>query len=241
MSAEFARDAAVTAAIFGFFAAGWFGWAQDDPPPSWRRWLTVGSIVSMLTAIAGGVLAWQRWSDGSAIDAATAPTFGIIVGIEFSTAAILARLRKSDLIPAWIALVVGVHFLPLAPLLQVPLLFVVAVFVSAGALVAIPIARSRTLAVSAATGVIVGPVLLAAALYSLISLFAWGARPRRASLATTRFACWPTSCMDAQRGGAVREGSTSRSAEEEVRDLGVAFLAHCGGGRRLACRTARQG
>ena len=176
MSAEFARDAAVTAAIFGFFAAGWFGWAQDDPPPSWRRWLTVGSIVSMLTAIAGGVLAWQRWSDGSAIDAATALTFGIIVGIEFSTAAIgaaiLARLRKSDLIPAWIALVVGVHFLPLAPLLQVPLLFVVAVLVSAGALVAIPIARSRTLAVSAVTGAIVGPVLLAVAHYSLISLFA---------------------------------------------------------------------
>ncbi|HWL91791.1 MAG TPA: hypothetical protein VNP90_10560, partial [Actinomycetota bacterium] len=143
-------------------------------PPSWRGWLTAGSIVSMLTAIAGGVLAWQRWSTGSAIDATTAPTFGIIVGIEFSIAAIgagiLARLRKGDLIPAWIALVVGVHFVPLAPLLRYPLLVVVAALVSAGALAAVPIARSRSLAVSAMTGVVVGAVLLAAALFSLISV-----------------------------------------------------------------------
>lgn len=174
MSAEFARDAAVTAATFGFFGAGWFGWAQDDPPPSWRGWLTGGSIVSMLTAIAGGVLAWQYWSDGSAIDATTAPTFGIIVGVEFSIAAIgaalLAKFRKSDLIPAWIALVVGVHFAPLAPLLQYPLLVVVAALVSVGALAAIPIARSGSLAVSAVTGIVVGPVLLAVALFSLISV-----------------------------------------------------------------------
>jgi len=77
-------------------------------------------------------------------------------------------LRKSDLIPAWIALVVGVHFVPLAPLLRYPLLVVVAALVSAGALAAVPIARSRSLAVSAMTGVVVGAVLLAAALFSLI-------------------------------------------------------------------------
>jgi len=32
MTSEFVRDAAMTAAIFGFFSAGWDGWAQDDPP-----------------------------------------------------------------------------------------------------------------------------------------------------------------------------------------------------------------
>lgn len=34
MTAEFLRDAAATAAIFGFFASAWFGWAQrrDRPP-----------------------------------------------------------------------------------------------------------------------------------------------------------------------------------------------------------------
>jgi len=176
MSAEFARDAAVTAAIFGFFAAGWFGWAQDRPPLSWRRWLTAGSILSMLTAIAGGVLAWQHWGQGTAIDATTAPTFGIIVGIEFGIAAIgaalLTKVRRTELIPAWIALVVGVHFVPLAPLLQYPMLLVVAALVSIGALLAIVIARSRGLAVSAVNGVLVGSALLAAALYSLGSVIA---------------------------------------------------------------------
>jgi hypothetical protein len=28
MTAEFLRDAAATAAVFGFFASAWFGWAQ---------------------------------------------------------------------------------------------------------------------------------------------------------------------------------------------------------------------
>ena len=32
VTAQFVRDAAMTAAIFGFFSAGWCGWAQDDPP-----------------------------------------------------------------------------------------------------------------------------------------------------------------------------------------------------------------
>jgi hypothetical protein len=28
MTAEFLRDAAATAAVFGFFASAWFGWAR---------------------------------------------------------------------------------------------------------------------------------------------------------------------------------------------------------------------
>jgi hypothetical protein len=65
MSAEFVRDAAATAAILGFFASSWFGWAQERPPVAWRKVLVAGSIVSLLTTVAGGVLAWQHWSDGT--------------------------------------------------------------------------------------------------------------------------------------------------------------------------------
>lgn len=58
MNAEFIRDAAATAAIFGFFASSWFGWAQENPPAAWRHWLIAGAILALLVAIGGGVLTW---------------------------------------------------------------------------------------------------------------------------------------------------------------------------------------
>jgi hypothetical protein len=82
MAAEFSRDAIATAAVFGFLASAWFGWAQDQPPPAWRRWLIAGSVLSLLTAVAGGVLTWRHWTDPTAFDADTSRTFGIIVGVE---------------------------------------------------------------------------------------------------------------------------------------------------------------
>lgn len=170
MTAEFIRDAAATAAIFGFFGCMWFGWAQEKPPQAWKKWLVAGSVLSVLTAVAGGLLAWRHWSDGTAFDDATGRTFGIIVGIEFAVAGLgallLALRRRPEFIPAWIALVVGVHFFPLAPLLHYPLLYVVAALVTLVALAAIPVARSRSLLVSAVTGVATGTILLATALFS---------------------------------------------------------------------------
>lgn len=83
-------------------------------------------------------------------------------------AALLAARHSNPLIPAWIALVVGVHLVPLAPLLAYPLIYLVAGLVTLVALVAVPLARSRCWAVSAVTGLGTGPVLLTAALFSLI-------------------------------------------------------------------------
>ena len=111
MDAAFVRDTAATAVVFGFFASAWFGWAQDAPPADWRGWLGAGSVLSLLTAAAGGVLAWRHWSDGTVFDADTSRTFGIVVGIEFALAgigaAVLAARRRGELIAAWVALVVG--------------------------------------------------------------------------------------------------------------------------------------
>ena len=173
MTAEFPRDAIATAAVFGFFASAWFGWAQDQPPPAWRRWLVVGSVLSLLTAVTGGVLTWRHWTDPTAFDAGTSRTFGIVVGVEVALAALgaalLARRRRGDLIPAWVALVVGVHLVPLAWLLQYPLLGLVAALVILVAVLAVPLSRSRSVAVSAVTGLGCGCVLLASALWSLAS------------------------------------------------------------------------
>jgi hypothetical protein len=97
-----------------------------------------------------------------------------VVGIELVAAGLgatlLARRRRSDLIPAWVAGVVGVHLLPLAWLLRYPLGGVVGGLVTLVAVVAVPLARSRSLAVSAVTGLATGTVLLVAALFSMASV-----------------------------------------------------------------------
>jgi hypothetical protein len=171
LTAEFLRDTVATAAVLGFFASAWFGWAQDAPPAAWRPALVAGSVLSLLAAAAGGVLTWRHWNDPTAFDDATSRTFGVVVGVEFALAgigaAVLARRRRGDLIPAWVALVVGVHLFPVAWLIGYPLVAVAAAVVTLVAVAAVPLARSRSLPVSAVTGLGTGTVLLAAALWSL--------------------------------------------------------------------------
>lgn len=170
---NYARDAAMTALIFGFFASAWFGWAQERPPVSWRRPLTLAAVLSVAVSVAGAVLAWSTWSDGSALDEPGAMRrYGIIVGIEFAAAAIGAAVlglrRRQDLIAPWICFVVGVHFIPLAGPLQSPLLFPLAVAMVLVAWAAVPLARRRDLAPSAVTGVGAGASLLVCATAALI-------------------------------------------------------------------------
>jgi hypothetical protein len=92
MGAEFLRDAAMTAAVLGFFASAWFGWAQDDPPRSWRRPPIAGSVLSLGIALAGGLLAWRHWGEGTVFAADTSPAFGIVVGVEVALAGLGAAL-----------------------------------------------------------------------------------------------------------------------------------------------------
>jgi hypothetical protein len=166
------RDAAATAVVFGFFASSWFGWAQEAPPRSWRPLLGAGSVLSLLTAAAGGLLAWRHWSDGTAFDAATSRTFGIVVGIEFAAAALgaglLALRGRRAMIAPWVALVVGAHLFPVAAILGYPLIHLVALLVTLVALMAPRVAGTRGLPPSAVVGVGAGGVLLVGALVSLL-------------------------------------------------------------------------
>ncbi|HJW64533.1 MAG TPA: hypothetical protein VJ849_13615 [Actinomycetes bacterium] len=65
------------------------------------------------------------------------------------------------------------HLFPVALLVRSPLIAVTGVLVTLAALVAVPLARSRSVAVSAVTGLGAGTVLLAAALWSLASALLW--------------------------------------------------------------------
>ncbi|SDT05787.1 hypothetical protein [Actinoplanes derwentensis] len=170
MFAENVRDVAVNAAVLGFFASGWFGWAQEAPPRHWRRFLLAGSVAAVLTVVAGVLLAWRHWTGGTVFDEDTSRTFGIVVGIEFGVAALgavlLAVLRRRDWTPAWIAFVVGVHLFPVAVIIEFPAIHVAGALITLVALAGIPVARSRGLNPSAVVGAGTGTVLLAGAVVS---------------------------------------------------------------------------
>jgi hypothetical protein len=171
MVTQYARDAAMTAVVFGFFATTWFGWAQEAPPAGRRRELVVGTVLAVLTAGVGGVLAWRHWDDGTAFDADVSRRFGIVVGIEFAVAAlgagVLALRRLAELIPPWIALVVGAHLFPVASLLDYPLIHLAGLLILIVALAAVRVARTRSVPVSWVTGAATGTVLLGTAAISL--------------------------------------------------------------------------
>jgi hypothetical protein len=177
MKPEYLRDAAMTAAIFGFFGSVWLGMAQEAPPARWRPLLIAGSVVSILTAVAGGLLAWRHWGSGTVFDAETSPVFGIVVAVEFILAgvgaAVLAKRGHKDLVVSWIALVVGLHFVPLAWFFGFPLLGVMGVVMAAAAVAGVPVARSRGLATSAVVGAACGAILVATGLISLVVALTW--------------------------------------------------------------------
>jgi hypothetical protein len=171
--AEHVRDLAATAVIFGFFASSWFGWAQEAPPAGWRKFLVAGSVTSLLTAVAGGLLTWRHWNDGTAFDEDTSRAFGVVVAIEFGAAALgsvlLAWRGHRDLISMWVAFVVGVHLFPVAVLIGYPMIHVVAALITIVSLAAVPVARARKLSVSAVVGAPTGLILLSAALFSVVA------------------------------------------------------------------------
>ena len=170
---DYARDAAMTTLIFGFFASAWFGWAQERPPVAWKKWLGLGGGMSLALAAAGGILAWQHWSDGSALSQPGAMRrYGVILGIELAAAAVGAAVLglrgHRELIAPWVCLVVGAHFIPLAGPLQSPILFPLAVVMILVAVGTVPYSRRRRLAPSAVTGVGAGISLFACAVASLV-------------------------------------------------------------------------
>ncbi|WP_435091658.1 hypothetical protein [Micromonospora aurantiaca (nom. illeg.)] len=172
MDAEFAANAAATAAIFGVFGIVWFGWAQEAPPKSWRPWLGIGSVLSLAAAIIGGIVTARTWDEGNSVDETTGPVFGVIVLIEVVLCAVgaiwLQQTGRTSLVPVWIALVVGLHFFPLAPLLGYPALAIWAVIVPLVALISVAVARRYDLTPSAVVGAGTGMALLAGSATALV-------------------------------------------------------------------------
>lgn len=114
-----ARTLANAVIVEAFFAFAWFGWGQAGPPFAVSVVLGVGAVLSALVAAGGIRAAWRLRDQPSPLSGpAAGRRYGIIVGTEFGLAgvgaAILGVSGHAEFIPAWVCLVVGVHFVPLS-------------------------------------------------------------------------------------------------------------------------------
>jgi len=174
------RDGGVTALVEGFFGAAWFGWGQAAPPDWLGPWLTAGSIVALLVAVAGAVVGFTSPASTAAINSREAGRrYGIIVGVEFGLAglgaALLGILGQADYIPVWVCAVVGVHFVPLAGVLRDRNLIPLSVLVTATAVVALIAGLLTDTAPSTVTGVGAG---LSLTLFGVLALVGALRQPR---------------------------------------------------------------
>lgn len=121
MLTEFLRDHAFTIGWFGLMSCVWFGWGQEAPPRSWRPWLGVGSVLGLILAIGFSFIVYSNWATATALEGHYA-WFGVLVGAEVLLAGLgcflLYRRGEARWMAWWVALIIALHFLPLAFLLR---------------------------------------------------------------------------------------------------------------------------
>ncbi len=169
MISEFARDGLFTAAWFGLMTVVWLGWAQEDPPKRWRLPLGIGSVLGLILAIGFGVITALNWSAPSALQGRQ-QWFGILVGAEFVAAGLgcglLAWQKANRWMAWWVAVIVALHFVPLAIILSDPSIAVFGVIQLALVIIVGVRLRGSTYPSSRLVGPVMGFTLLA---YGLIS------------------------------------------------------------------------
>ena len=163
----------VTAIVDGFFAAMWFGWGQAEAPSWLVVPLLVGVGLGVLTLVLGVVMTARTtgW-----LDALTEPDlrrrYNVVVGTEFGLivvgAILLGLVGLAAWVAVWVCLVVGLHFIPLATVLQNPSLRPLGALVVCVAVVALVVGLATTAAPSTITGVGAGLCLLVFGIATLL-------------------------------------------------------------------------
>src|SRR5262249_29649264 len=132
---------AITALVLSVAAMAWFGWGQAEPPASWAPVLVAGSGVSIAAVVLTGAATWRhRREQQSMNDPAVRRGYWLIVAVEVAASMVGVAARpargKPPSSPAWILLVVGIHFLPLGRLFRVAELYPAGLAASAAAVAA---------------------------------------------------------------------------------------------------------
>ncbi|WP_262282105.1 hypothetical protein [Micromonospora sp. MA102] len=165
------RQAGLTALYLGVFAAVWFSVPKADPPL--RSVLVVGCVAALLAAATGAVLVVRagRRPAGER-DRSADRRYGLIVVAEFAVALVggllLAAAGLGGYVPVLIGAVVGVHFVPLAPVLRDRLLVPLGVAVTLVALAGLVVDLVSAVAAGLVVGTGTGALLLA---YAVLALF----------------------------------------------------------------------
>jgi hypothetical protein len=173
---EYVRDYVMYAAIFGVFGFIWFGWAQENPPKSWRVSIGIASGLSLLVGIIGIYFSIHNWYENTALTLDDAfSSYVTFVVIEFVLAAIgaffLSRYKKQHIIAPWICFIVGVHFIWLKSVFQDPSLYALAILLIGVSLLSIFLSKRKGIANSVITGIGAGFVLFCFAISGLVRFF----------------------------------------------------------------------
>ncbi|MFB5660949.1 hypothetical protein [Alteribacillus sp. HJP-4] len=173
MEVEYIRDYAMYTGIFGMFSFMWFGWAQENPRKSWRKYLGAASVLAMVVCLFGVYLSVTHWQEATALSVTTTfHRYIVFVWIEFFLAGIgaivLLKRRLKEYVAPWIAFIVGIHFFWLTSIFQDGSLIVLGVLLTGTSLMSLPISRKLNVAASAVTGIGFGTLLFFFALSGLI-------------------------------------------------------------------------
>ncbi len=170
---DYLRDYTMYAAIFGMFSFSWFGWAQERPRASWRKYLGIASGIALLVCLIGVYLSVTNWDAASALTNKTAfGSYLVSVYVEFFLAGagafVLIRKKLSNYVAPWIAFIVGIHFIGLSSVFEDPSLYILAALLVAVSILSLWLSRKLNVANSAITGIGSGTVLFIFALLGLI-------------------------------------------------------------------------
>lgn len=170
---DYVRDYAMYASIFGLFSFSWFGWAQENPRPSWRKYIGIASGISLLVCLIGVYLSVTNWGAPSVLNDKTSfNNYLISVYIELflagAGASILMKSKNNDYVSPWIAFIVGIHFIGLKSVFNDFSLYLLAALLVAVSTASLFISKKLKIANSAVTGIGAGTILFAFALLGLI-------------------------------------------------------------------------
>lgn len=173
---DYVRDYAMYASIFGLFSCSWFGWAQEKPRASWRKYLGIASGAALLVCLAGVYLSVTNWHAPSALTNPTAFRQCLIsVYLEFFLAGagafVLIKRKLHNYVAPWIAFIVGIHFIGLKSVFDDPSLYLLAFLLVAVSILSLFLSRKLQVPNSAITGIGAGTALFAFALLGLIRFF----------------------------------------------------------------------
>lgn len=171
MLTDFLRDHATAIALFGVMTMAWLGWAQEDPPASWRWRLGAGSVLGVLLAAPFVLAVIRNWRTPSSLDDGLGGHIGVVaieVVLIVGGAIVLAVRGGARWIAWWVAMVVALHFIPLGVVFGDAAYAILGVLQAAALLVALPRIRRSTHSSSRLTGPIMGGSLLAFAVVSAV-------------------------------------------------------------------------